>query len=76
MPKPKRKKIDIKNILATNPGVNAKEFAEALKVLDELRNSGVQITRYNLVLPFSKGLPRLRRSGSDSEKDPRLVRSS
>ena len=38
MPKPKRKKIDIKKILEMNPGVNAREFAEAIRVLDELRN--------------------------------------
>lgn len=71
---PKRKSIDIEKILAKNPGVNAKDLAEVLKVLEELHNSGVQIKRYNLVMPFSKGLQRRRFGSGSGEEDPRIVR--
>jgi hypothetical protein len=74
MPKPKRKSIDIEKILEKNPGVDAKALAEVLKVLEELRNSGVQIKRYNLELPFSKGLQRSRFGSCREEEDPRIVR--
>jgi len=75
MPKSKRKSVDMEAILAKNPGVNAKQLAEVLNILEELHNSGIQIKRYNLELPFSKGLQRGRPGSGRSEKeDPRIVR--
>jgi len=75
MPKSKRKSIDMEAILAKNPGVNPRQLAEVLKILEELHNSGIQIKRYNLELPFSKGLRRGRfGSETSEEEDRRIVR--
>jgi len=41
MPKPKRKSVDIEKMLENNPGVNARALAEVVKILEELRSSGV-----------------------------------
>jgi len=73
MPKPKRKSVDIEKMLENNPGVNARALAEVVKILEELRSSGVQVKRYNLELPFSKGLQRSRFGSCKEEEDPRTV---
>jgi len=66
----KRRRLDIKKILAANPGINAQQVAEALEILQKLHTSGVRLSEYNLTLPFSKsvhvGSPR-------HEDDPRTV---
>ena len=49
------KKLDIKELLEANPSVDAEKLAETLKVIQELKQSGVVINRgYDLAIPFSK----------------------
>ena len=49
------KKLDIEELLRANPSVNAEKLVEVLKMLRELRESGVKIDRdYELAIPFSK----------------------
>lgn len=49
------KKLNIKELLKANPSVNAEKLAETLKMIRELKQSGVIINRgYDLAIPFSK----------------------
>jgi hypothetical protein len=49
------KKLNVKKLLKANPSVDAKKLLEAIKLMRELKESGVvPRSGYNLALPFSK----------------------
>jgi hypothetical protein len=49
------KQVNIKKMLEANPSVDSKALVEVLKIIKELRQSGVVgSSGYNLALPFSK----------------------
>jgi len=49
------KKLNIKELLKANPSVDAEKLAETLKLIRELKQSGVIVNRgYDLAIPFSK----------------------
>ena len=48
------KRIDVKDMLKKNPAVNTEKLAEVLKIVQELRASGISGgAEYNLISPFS-----------------------
>jgi len=52
---PNKKKLDIKKLLKANPSVDAEKLTAALKLIRELKKSGVIINSgYDLAIPFSK----------------------
>jgi len=49
------KKLNIKELLKANPSVDPEKLAEILKLVRELKQSGVVVNRgYDLAIPFSK----------------------
>jgi hypothetical protein len=49
------KQLNIKKMLEANPSVDSKTLVEVLKIIKELKQSGVVgSSGYNLALPFSK----------------------
>jgi hypothetical protein len=49
------KQINLKKMLAANRSVDAKKLVEVLRIVKELRQTGIPtVSGYNLTLPFSK----------------------
>jgi hypothetical protein len=49
------KKLNVKKLLEANPSVDAEKLTAALKLIRELKKSGVVINSgYDLAIPFSK----------------------
>jgi hypothetical protein len=49
------KKLNVKKLLKANPSVDPTRLVEVLKVVQELKKTGVIVTAgYDLTLPFSK----------------------
>jgi hypothetical protein len=57
-----KRRLSVKKIARTNPGVDVNKAAEAIQMLEALRSHGVQMERYGLVLPHDKGALRRRKS--------------
>jgi len=58
MTKSKKPQIDLNKIAKNNPRVDAEDLAQNLKIIQELRKSGVNVgPNYNLGSPFSKPGP-------------------
>lgn len=49
-----RKEISMEQLIKTNPQVDAKQFAEAMRLLGELRRLGVKRQEYGLIQPFTR----------------------
>lgn len=45
-------RIDLAELLKNNPQVDSQKLSESMELLEELRGSGVQGRRYELVPPF------------------------
>jgi hypothetical protein len=58
MSKSKKPKIDLNKIVKNNPDIDPGDLAQNLKIIQELRKSGVNVgPNYNLGSPFSKPGP-------------------
>jgi len=69
----KKKTPSLKKIIKNNPRVDAKQLAEGIKLLEELRNAGLQRRGYKLLPPYSgKRVHRVDRVDSSFE-DSRTV---
>ena len=67
--KDKKKEIDLKKVLSTNPKVDPAALAEALAILRQLRESGLaKQSGYNIESPFSKPIQQVPDQDSIGER--------
>lgn len=62
----------ISEIIRNNPQVDATELQKGIRLLEELRRSGVSAPAHRLPPPFAR--KRARIIDNDSENDPRTIR--
>lgn len=66
----KPKPLDVKKMLASNPGVDPKRLLETLEVMVKLQKAGVvSVSGYSLAMPFSKRVSSVT-ANDDIEPDP------
>jgi hypothetical protein len=60
-------KLDTKEVIKTNPGIDGRQLEDVVEALKLLRSSGISRPAYNIMPPFS------RRPARQPEQDPRAV---
>jgi hypothetical protein len=62
--------LKMKDVIASNPQVDAKQVREVLDTLRELRKNGITRASYSLVSPYGRRVS----PSADSKPDPRAVK--